>query len=487
MWVAAVAAALLLLAVLGITLLLRSERFHGYLLRTAQQKASEALGSQAQIRDYALHWSGISPTVDLYGVVVHGAAPYSDPPLFEADVIHMGVTVTSLLHKAWYVSDVRIEHPVARVFADRDGRTNLPAPKTTKSSARSTMSVFDLGIRHLRLERGEFYYNNRKSEISADVHDLTLQSSFALMTKSYSGTLTYREGRLQLQNADSIAHNFNARFVATPEEFKLESAVLNTAHSRLSLVGDVHDYSQPRVHATYEATIDAGEFRRALNNPSLPSGIIQSSGALDYDGSSSRPLLAMVAARGEIHSTGMAVTAQNRRIPIRNLGAQYSLAHGNAEITGIRAQLLGGTLAGTMTMRDLAGSTRSHLSASLNALSLGELQNALQGAGASASATNQVALRGSLNATADATWGKTMQDLLARADATLQAGVEPAKGGATTALNGVIHTRYIGKSGQLAFDRSYLRTSTTVGHVERYGRRQGGPAGSCEQRGFART
>ena len=44
--------------------------------------------------------------------------------------------------------------------------------------------MFDLGIRHLLLERGEIYYNNRKSELSADLHDLALQSSFALLTKT---------------------------------------------------------------------------------------------------------------------------------------------------------------------------------------------------------------------------------------------------------------------------------------------------------------
>ena len=123
-----------MLSVVGLLVLLHSERFHDYLLRTAQQKASEALGSQAQMRDFAIHWSGISPTVDLYGVVIHGAAPYSDPPLLQADALHVGVTVTSLLHKAWYVSDVRIEHPVVRIFADRDGRTNLPSRRQQKKT-----------------------------------------------------------------------------------------------------------------------------------------------------------------------------------------------------------------------------------------------------------------------------------------------------------------------------------------------------------------
>jgi translocation and assembly module TamB len=455
--------ALSVLVVFGTGLLLRSDRFHAYLLRTAQQKATEALGSQAQMRDLAVHWSGISPTIDLYGVLIKGAAPYSDPPLLQADAIHVGVTVTSLLHKAWYVSDVRIERPVVRIFADRDGRTNLPSPKKEKPSTQGSISVFDLGIRHLLLERGEMYYNSRKSELSADLHDLMLQSGFEPLTKSYSGTLSYRDGHLQLQNSNFIGHNFNARFVATAEEFKLDKAELNAGSSRLSIVADVRDYSQPQVHATYEATLDAGEFRRTLKNESLPTGILQSSGVLDYDGRSNRPLLATIAAHGEIRSTTMTVTSENTQVEFRNIGARYSLANGNAEIEGIHAQLLGGTLLGAVTMRDLAGSTRSHLSASLQAVSLAELQSELQRTLnlTSSSAANQIALQGSFNATADATWGKTMQNMLARADATLQGSAQPAKGGTATPINGVIHTRYSGRGGQLAFEQSYVRTPGT--------------------------
>jgi translocation and assembly module TamB len=375
--------------------------------------------------------------------------------------MHLGVTVTSLLHKAWYVSDIRIERPVVRIFADRDGHTNLPPAKKEKPDAQANRSVFDLGIRHLLLERGEIYYNNRKSELSADLHDLVLQSGFEPLSKSYSGTLSYRDGHLQLQDANSIGHNFNARFVATPEVFKLESAELNSGSSRLSVVANVRDYSQPQVHATYEATIDANEFRRALKNGSLPTGILQSSGVLEYDSRLNRPFQATVAARGDVRSAGMTVTSESAQVELRNIGAHYSLANGNAEIEGVHAQLLGGTLEGTVRMRDLAGSTRSHLSASLHAVSLADLQSELQRTKSSSSVANQIALSGSLNATADATWGKTMQDMLARADATLQGSAQAAKGGTATPINGVIHTRYIGKRGQLAFEQSYVRTPGT--------------------------
>ena len=214
-WVAAGVGAFVVLVVFGIAVLLRSERFHGYLLRTVQQKASEALGSKAEMRDFAVHWSSISPTVDLYGVVIHGAAPYSDPPLLETDALHLGLTVTSLLHKAWYVSDVRIEHPVARIFTDRDGHTNLPQAKQEKPRSQSSISVFDLGIRHLLLERGEIYYNNRKSVLSADVHQQsfirTPGTSVAINgTISDNAALQIRANSNDLHELEAIAAGFRA-------------------------------------------------------------------------------------------------------------------------------------------------------------------------------------------------------------------------------------------------------------------------------------
>lgn len=103
-----------------------------------------------------MRWSGISPTVDLYNVVVYGAAPYSTPPLLEVDHIGMGMRIVSLLRGTWYLNDVRIDHPVVRVLVDARGRDNLPQ---TKRSSQSHTSVFDLAVRHVRLDRGEVYYS----------------------------------------------------------------------------------------------------------------------------------------------------------------------------------------------------------------------------------------------------------------------------------------------------------------------------------------
>ena len=341
-----------MVVVVGMVALLHSVRFHAYLLRTAQQKVGAALGSQVQIRDFALRWAGVSPTLDAYAVIVHGSGPDSSPPLFEADAIHFGITVTSLLHQAWYVDDIRIEHPVVHLVVDKDGHSNLPSPRNAKAGTAPSVDLFDLGIRHLRLERGTIFYNDRKSELNADLRDLLVQSSFNLLTRTYSGTLSYRDGHFRMRNGDSIGHALNARFAATSQEFKLESADLSAGNSKLSVIASVRDYSQLHAHATYQALVDIGKLRGVFHNASLPTGMIQSSGVIDYSSQDStrapdQSLLAVVIAHGEAHSAGLTITSNNTQVKVTNLGARYEVKKGDAAITGIHANVLGGALTGT--------------------------------------------------------------------------------------------------------------------------------------------
>ena len=161
-WILAAMLIIIMLLVIAAAALLHNQSFHRYVLRVAQQKASAALNTQVEVRDFALHLSHLS--LDLYGVVVHGAMPHPNPPLLEAEHIGLGVGITSLLHRQWYVNDIRIDRPVARVVVDSNGTNNVPAQK---SSGQSQTGIFDLGVRHALLQSGEVYYNNQKSTLNA--------------------------------------------------------------------------------------------------------------------------------------------------------------------------------------------------------------------------------------------------------------------------------------------------------------------------------
>ena len=457
LWVGGGLIVLILLLVAAVFILLDSSRFHAYLVRTAQIKATQALGNQVRFRDYAFHWSGFGPSVELYDIVVHGAAPYTDPPLLQADSFRVQVTISSLWHHSWYVNDVQMERPIVHVFADNQGRTNLPKPAPKEPNSKGNIDLFELGIRRLVLERGEIYYNDQKSDLAADVHELAFQSRYGLLEKKYSGTLSYRDGHVQWQGANPLAHSLDAQFSATPTQFRLESAVLKTQSSRLALQATAQNYSQPKVRATYQAIVNGSEFRNVLKNNSVPTGLIQLSGTLDYASDPNRPFLMTTNLRGNLYSAELMVTQNGRALKVREIGAEYSLNNGDARVTGMRAQVLGGEFSGTAAIRDLGGNTKSNLNASLTNISVSDIQDLL-----GPSAKQKALMNGSLNANAEAAWGKTLANLVAKADVNIGASMQSARGGNATPIKGTIHARYEGARQIVSFQQSSIKTPQTT-------------------------
>src|SRR6185503_3463768 len=106
---------------IGVVALLNNNSFRQYLLRIAHTKLSEAVGIQLKMRDFSVHWSGMSPAVDMYDVVIDGAPPYQTPPLLKADHLSVGIQIVSLFQRKWYLKDIVVDHPVARVFVAENG------------------------------------------------------------------------------------------------------------------------------------------------------------------------------------------------------------------------------------------------------------------------------------------------------------------------------------------------------------------------------
>ena len=212
-WVAVSIALLVVLAGIAVTVVLHSARFHDYVLATVQKKASESIGTQVQLQNFALHLSNLS--LDLYGVTVHGAAPYPNPPLLQVAHAEVGVQIVSVLHQKWYLDSFVVNQPVVKVFTDAHGVTNIPVIKSSGSSSSNT-SLFDLGIRHAVLDQGTVYYNNRQIVLSADLRNVDFRTGFNSPLQKYSGKLSYSDGHLRSGTFKPIPHNLDAEFDATP-------------------------------------------------------------------------------------------------------------------------------------------------------------------------------------------------------------------------------------------------------------------------------
>ena len=457
---------LVVLVGIAITILLHNQRFHEYVRRGAERQASDSLGVRVTLQNFALNLSNLS--LDLYGLTIDGAAPYSDRPLFQVDHAEAGVRVVSILHRKWYLDSFRVDRPIVRIFVDDHGVSNLPIFKSSGKSNSNSTNLFDLAIRHASLDRGEVYYNNRQIALDADLHDVEFQAAFQSLLQKYSGRLAYSDGHLIAGSFQPIPHSFEAVFDATPTVFHLTQARLSTGPSQLLLTATLQDYANPGVEAQYDATIDGTQVGQILKSTAVPRGQIRATGSAHYQQVANRSLLESLVLSGDLNSRQLNVRAASLRTQITNLVAHYSLANGDVALKDLKLNLLGGQLTAAGTMTSIIGNSHSKVNASLKGISLAELKRL---AGASASTSN-IGVEGALNAQLAATWGKTLNDLVAHADATIGGRVMGANANVATTQNvdasqmaisidSAIHGTYAAGNQQLTLADSYVRMPQT--------------------------
>ncbi|HEY6350213.1 MAG TPA: AsmA-like C-terminal region-containing protein, partial [Candidatus Angelobacter sp.] len=451
LWSTAGLVALIVVVLVTAVLLVKyNYGFRQRILAKVAASVEDSTGARLQVRDFDLHLSTLS--LDLYDVTLHGAEANDAEPLVKADHVNVGIKILSFFHAQWRLQNLAIDHPVARVFVNKAGGNNFPKPKKPGSS---TTSIFDLAIQKFVLNRGEVYYNDKKSLLDAELHDFNINTRFDNSQSRYYGDLGYHQGRIQYGTYAPMVHDLQAHFDATPTRFNLDQLVLATGGSHLSLKAAVDDYSNPRIQASYQAILVADDFRRLLKDPSLPTGTVRLDGSLNYQSDPNRPLLETVSLNGTMDSRELNVKTPGVHARVQDLGARYKLEGGNAEVQDIHAQLLGGRLDGKLVIRDLAGASRGKVQASLKNLSLQEIAAASGNRGS----LEQAGVNGRINATADANWAKTFNNLMAHSDATIRGVL--GKSACAVPLTGAIHADYTNAAKQVALNQSYIKTPQT--------------------------
>lgn len=451
-WSVAGIVGLLVIVVVGTVLLIEnSPGFRQRILAKVESSVAESTGAKLEVRDFHIRLRDLS--LDLYGITVHGSEANASKPLLQTEHINVGIKILSLLHRTWRLQDIIIDHPVAHIFVNKAGENNLPKPKQ-KSSGNT--NIFDLAIQKFVLDRGEVYYNDKKSALDAELHDFNINAEFDNAQRRYLGDLGYRQGRIQYGTYAPMVHDLQAHFEATPTRFNLDQLVLATGGSHVSLKAVVDDYSNnPKMQGSYEAVLVGDDFRRSLKNPSMPTGAVRLDGSLNYQSDPNRPMLETLSLNGEVSSRELTVKTPSVHAQVQDLGAHYKLEGGNAEVENLHAQLLGGRLDGRLEIRDLSGARRARLQASLKNISLQDLA----AASGNQARLKQANISGKINANADATWAKTLDNLVAHSDAEIQAAL--GKSGSSTPLNGVIHANYVNAKKELGVNQSYVKTPQT--------------------------
>ena len=396
-------------------------------------------------------------TARLHDITVHGTEGTGQPPLLHVDELTVGLKIQSILRRKVSLSELLIEHPVAYVRIDGEGKSNLPQTPPKQSS--SDMKVFDLAAGHVLLTNGQINYNNASVPLDANLYDLKTDIHFEPLGTKYRGAISYDSGRIRYGTEPVFPHSLDASFSATPARFSLESALLKVGSSSLSLHADITNYSNPTMDGRYDVRIDTHDFSFTLQ-PAASDGDISLSGTVHYRHVDGQPFLRALSMDGQINSEELTASLPEGRLNFRRLQGYYKLLNSTLQARGVSCETLGGRIAANAEIKNLDSALpETQVQASLQNISLQDAQHVLRMAG-----VKRVRLLSSLDGIVDASWKGGFNNVRARADLALKAA--PARDTAATSnaipLDGSIHAIYDGPKNVLTFRETSLHIPSTT-------------------------
>jgi translocation and assembly module TamB len=458
-------AALILIAAVGGYFYLRSTSFQQFALRRIVTQVDQSTGGRTQIR--ALDFQLSTLTAHLYGIVIRGTEEQGASPLLQIDKLTIGLKIKSIIRRQINLSELLIEHPVLNIEVDRHGNSNIPQARSNNGSK---TNIFDLAVRHTALSHGEINYNDRKTPLDADLHDLRTEINFESQASRYRGSISYDNGHLHYDSYAPLAHALTASFSATPSIFKLESAVIKVASSSFKLAGDVTNYSSPTVQGSYDVRVHSQDVAELLHNVN-PAGDLSSTGTFDYQYAANESLLHSLRVDGDMTSNVLVATVSNGRLEIRRLNGKYQLADGALRASGVDAEILGGRFSASLDMEHLDGNPSSQLQAELHGVSLSAAQRVFRNP-----ELRDIAISGTLEGVGKASWKGSVSNAYARIDAVIS---NLQRSGSNVSdkdipITGAIHAIYDAPKSVLTLHQTTLNipdtTVTAEGEISKHSR-----------------
>jgi translocation and assembly module TamB len=459
--VAAILVALVMAAIAGY-FVLRSSWFHQYLLTKIIERAREASGGQVEIEDYRFNWFTL--TGEVRHLVIHGTEPNPDKPLFQADRLAVNLKIISFFRRRVTLNALSIEHPVCRLWIDAEGNSNIPQPRVPRQTA--PINIFDLGVERVLIGRGELFYNDRLIPLDVELHELSAQIELNPIKTRYTGSLSYRDGRVQFGSLTALRHDVEVKFNGDRSGIVVEPIRLNAGSSWVSAHLKLDQYNDPVVDGDYQALVSTLDLTRILRDSSLPSAKIVLAGSLHYKNSADRPFLESFSSDGQFSSPVMTVGLREFRGQLSAVLGQYHLDKGDLDLKHLRANLLDGRLAANVAVRHLWKNPEFRVESSVDGLSL----NAMKNVGPTGK-LQSLPITGNVDGKTEATWNGAMQNLKVRSDLKIAAAVastaaNPQATQEVVPLQGVVHLAYDGRRRDLSLTQTSLQSQHTEIRLE---------------------
>ncbi len=381
-WIAATLAGLILVAGVAGILVLRSSWFYEKVRAGIIGTVEKATGGRVEIASLRFDWKQLRAQVT--SLVIHGTEPAGTPPLFRAASVTIGFKIISVLKRDVDIQYLEVADPRIYLTVDRDGRTNVPAPKVKSAGAHPSAAetILSLAVGRFEVRNGVFEIESRgQTPFNARGQNLNARLLYDVTGPRYRANIDVQP--LEVKSSGFGPLPLGIALAATIEKNRIaiDSARFTNAANQVDVSGAIEDLASPHGKFEYNARVSLPDAARIVRVQELRQGMVQVAGSAIWAGSSG------VSLTGKMHATGVeyrdsilrltgfrldgavAANAQGIDVTALRLSGYYvdsrnrvlgegQIAHAalrgkSLDLSGISLAGLGGSFNGDANLRDL--------------------------------------------------------------------------------------------------------------------------------------
>ncbi len=291
--------------------------------------------------------------VDARDLTIHGREAPDQIPFLRVDRVQAEMKIISILSTTVGLHSLVLDHPVVHIIDYPDGTTNAPVPQASLTSGQGPVEqLFSLAVVHSEMKRGELLWEDKKIPFEFSAGDLTLVMNYSLLRRQYEAHVRAGNVVTRFQEYPSFAWRADASLVLARGRADISRLTMASGKSEFHFAGRLLDFHNPQLTGDYHGQADLSEIASLVRQPQFTKGTVQ------FDGKASWSLQNF-ATQGTVQAKEL--DWSNQKISMRNgrLNAGFEITPDRFRVSSIKANLLGGDLAGEVEVTNWQSSLQS--------------------------------------------------------------------------------------------------------------------------------
>ena len=326
-----------------------TDSFQAYVRRRIVSAMEDATGGRVELGTY--HTIPFRLQVEIRDFTLHGLEGPEQIPLAHVDSVVARIKVISLLETSFGFESLVLDHPVVDLIIYPDGSTNLPKPKLARASSETPIEqLFSFSISKLEVRRGEFLWNNQRVPFAFKASDVSTDMSYSFLRGRYDGNLLLGSVETHYQDLRPFRWMTGARFTLGKNDVEFTSLRWSSGHSHVDATGHISDFRQPKIEATYTASVDLAEAADISHQKQIKRGVLDLSGKGSW-------MLDKFASEGKAALKDFDWRDDQVTLRDASLNTDFSINEHQLKLTKCQGRLFGGSVAGDAEITNWLPST----------------------------------------------------------------------------------------------------------------------------------